>query len=177
MANVQRVLQDYFPHRSYPVKASVNDIQVGHLTLWNSIFQGNTSQDTIQTASQGSAGSSTADARVQFATLFAGVAKQRHDQNSYDKVNFAVSVDCEAEFIIANSSGVDTAATADFDPGTKVGVAVDANSKPISDRVVVEGHGSVTTIASTEVIGKLSRQIKNGDKTARIHLRGIHVYD
>lgn len=176
MANVQRVVQDYFPHRSYPVKASVNDINVGHLVFWNTIFQGNTAQDTIQTASQGSAGSSASDGRYQFANLFAGVAKQRHDLNSYDKNNFAVSVDCEAEFIITNSLGVDTAATADFDPGTKVGIAVNSSNVPIPDRIMVDGHGSVT-IGTTEVIGKLSRQIKNGDKTARVHLRGIHVYD
>lgn len=177
MANVQRVLNDYFPVRSYPVKASVNDINVGHAVFWNSIFQGNTSQDTIQPAGQGSAGSSGADGRYQFANLFVGVAKQRHDQNSYDKKDFAVSVDSEVEFIMVNSSAVDTAATSDFDPGTKVAIAVDSNSKPIADRVVVEGHGSVSSIASNEVIGKTTRQIKSGDKTVRVHIRGIHVND
>lgn len=177
MANVQRVLNEYFPERSYPVKASVNDIQVGDAVLWNTVFQGNTSQDTIQTASQGSAGSSAADGRYQFANLFVGVAKQRHDQNSYDKGNFAIAVDAEVEFIMVNSAGTDTAATADIDPGTKVAIAVDSNNRPISARVVVEGHGSVSSIAANEVIGKVSRQIKNGDKTARVHIRGIHVYD
>lgn len=177
MANVQRVLSDYFPHRSYPVKASVTDISVGDAVFWNTIFQGNSNQNTIQVASQGSAGSSAADGRYQFANLFVGVAKQKHEQNSYDKADFAVSVDAEVEYIIVNSAGTDTAATADIDPGTKVAIAVDGSNKPIASRVVVEGHGSVSSIAANEVIGKTTRTIKNGDKTARIHIRGIHVND
>ena len=173
MANVQRVLNEYIPERSYPVKASVADINVGHAVFWNSIFQGLSTQDTLEPAASGSAGSTAADGRVQFANLFVGVAKTRHDANSFDK-NIAVAVDAEVEFIMVNSAGVDTAATADIDPGTKVGISVNSLNKPVADRVMVDGHGSVT-IADSEAIGRVTRQIKSGDKTARIHIRGIHV--
>ena len=174
MANVQRVLNEYIPERSYPVKASVADINVGHAVFWNSIFQGLSTQDTVQPAGSGSAGSSAADGRYQFANLFVGVAKQRHDANSFDK-NIAIAVDAEVEFIMANSAGVDTAATADIDPGTKVAIAVTGAFVPIPDRINVNGHGSAT-IADNEAIGYVSRQIKSGDKTARVHIRGLHVF-
>lgn len=175
MANVQRVIHDYIPPRAYPVKGSAETIEVGDLVFWETRFQGQGGQNTIRPASAGSAGSSAADGRFQFANLFVGVAKQRHDLNSFDK-SLLVSVDAEVEFIMANSSGTDTAATTDIDPGTKVAVAVDANNKPIDDRVVVEGHGGVTSIANNEVIGYVSREIKSGDKTVRVHIKGLHVF-
>ncbi len=172
--NVQRVLQDYLPVRAYPVKGSVSDIKVGDAVYFDARFQANTTQQTIRAASAGSAGSTAADGRVQFATLFAGVARGRHDLNSYDK-NVPVSVDAEVEFIMVNSSNVDTAATADFPPGTKVGIAVDSLSVPVNDRVMVQGHGSVT-IADAEAIGYTSRQIKSGDKTVRVHIKSMQVF-
>ena len=173
-SNVQRVLMDYISHRQYPVKGSVADIKVGDAVYLDNRFQANTTQQTVRPASSGSAGSSAADGRVQFATLFAGVAKSRHDLNSFDK-NIPVSVDAEVEFIMVNSSAVDTAATADIPPGTKVGIAVDASNVPINDRVMVQGHGSVT-IADAEAIGLTSRQIKSGDKTCRIHIKSVQVF-
>ena len=173
--NVQRVLMDYISHRAYPVKGSVADIKVGDALFWDTRFQANTAQQTVRPASSGSAGSSAADGRYQFANLFAGIAKSRHDLNSFDK-NIAVSVDCEIEMIMVNSSAVDTAATADFAPGIKVAIAVDASNIPINDRVVVVGHGSVSTIADNEAIGFTSRQIKSGDKTCRIHVKSLQVF-
>lgn len=173
MANVQRVLMDYISRRQYPVKGSVANISVGDAVFWDARFQANTAQQTVRPASSGSAGSSAADGRYQFANLFAGISDSRHDLNSYDK-NIPISVDCEVEFIMVNSSAVDTAATADIAPGTKVGIAVDANNIPISDRVMVNGHGSVT-IADNEAIGLTSRQIKTNDKTCRVHVKSIHV--
>lgn len=174
-SNVQRVLQDYIPIRAYPVKGSVADIKVGDAVFWDTRFQANTAQQTIRPASSGSAGSSAADGRFQFANLFAGVARGRHDLNSFDK-NVPVSVDAEVEFIMVNSSNVDTAATADFAPGIKVAISVDSSSVPVNDRVVVVGHGSVTTIADNEAIGYVSRQIKNGDKTVRVHIKSLQVF-
>lgn len=175
MANVQRVRQLYLPVRSYPVKGSVADIEVGDLLFWDTRFQGNADQNTVRPASSGSAGSSAADGRKQFADLFVGVATQRHDVNSYDKNDFGVAVDCEVEAIMVNSSNVDTSATADIDVGTNVGIAVNTSQVPVDDRVMVSGHGSVT-VADNEAIGKVSRQIKNGDKTVRFHIKGLHVF-
>lgn len=176
MANVQRVLHDYLPPRSYPVKGSVGLIEVGDAVYWDSGFQGNSSQDTIRPASSGSAGSSAADGRKQFADIFVGVARQRHDLNSFDKTHFLVSVDCEIEAIITNATGVDTAATADIDPGTNVAIAVNASFVPLDDRVLVSGGPGSITVADNESIGKVSRQIKNGDATVRIHIKGLHVF-
>ena len=174
MANVNRVHYDNLPVRPYPVKGSVAQIEVGDFIFFDSRFQGNTSQDTIRPASSGSAGSTEADGRVQFATLFVGVARGRHDLNAFDK-NMGVSVDAIVEATIANSVGTATAVTADFDPGTNVGIAVTASFVPIDDRVVVSGHGSVT-VADNEAIGKVSHQVKNGDATVRFHLKGMHVF-
>ncbi len=173
--NVQRVLHDYLGPRAYPVKGSVADIKVGDALFLDARFQGNTAQQTVRPASSGSAGSTAADGRSQFATLFAGIAAARHDLNTFDK-NIPVAVDAEVEFIIVNSAGVDTAVTADFAPGTQVAIAVDGSNVPINDRVVVEGHGSVTTIADAEVIGLASRQIKSGDKTVRVHIKSMQVF-
>lgn len=174
MANVNRVHYDNLPIRPYPVKGSVGAIEVGDFVFWDSRFQGNTNQDTIRPASAGSAGSSAADGRTQFATLFVGVARGRHDVNSFDK-NMGVSVDAVVEAYICNATGVATAATADADPGTNVGIAVDASFVPIDDRVVVSGLHSVT-VADAEAIGKVSHQIKNGDATVRFQLKGMHVF-
>lgn len=174
MANVQRVLHDYIPPRAYPVKGSVAAIEVGDLLFWNNIFQGTSSQDTVQPASAGSTGSSAADGRYQFANLFVGMAKQRHDLNSFDK-SVLVSVDAEVEFVIANSTGVATVANADVDPGTKVGVAVTGAFVPIDDLVQIDGLHSVT-VADNEAIGRVSRQVKNGDRTVRVHIKGLHVF-
>lgn len=175
MANVSRILNENLPERSYPVKGSVADIEVGDFVYWETRFQGNANQDTIRPASSGSAGASAADGRTQFSTLFVGVAKQRHDVNTFDKPNFAVSVDCEVEALIANSTGTALAATADIDPGTNVGIAVDSLFVPIDDRVTVSGMHSVT-VADGEAIGKVSRQVKNNDTKVRFHLKGMHVF-
>lgn len=178
MANVNRVLREgVVSPRAYPVKASVAAIDVGDFVYWDTRFQGNADQDTIRPASSGSAGSSAADGRKQFADLFVGVARQRHDVNSFDKLASLVAVDCEIEAIIANLTGVDTAATADLDPGTNVGIAVNASFVPLDDRVIVSGGPGGATVADNEAIGKVSRQIKNGDKTVRVHIKGIHVMD
>ena len=174
MANVNRVHVDNLPIRPYPVKGSVGNTEVGDFVFWDSRFQGNTNQDTIRPASAGSAGSSAADGRTQFATNFVGVARGRHDVNTFDKT-MGVSVDAIVEAYICNSVGVATAATADADPGTNVGIAVDASFVPIDDRVVVSGMHSVT-VADAEAIGKVSHQIKNGDATVRFHLKGMHVF-
>jgi hypothetical protein len=177
MANVNRVLREgVVSPRAYPVKASVAEIQVGDFVYWDTRFQGNTSQDTIRPASSGSAGSSAADGRQQFADLFAGVARQRHDLNSFDK-NLLVAVDCEIEAIITNAVGVDTAATADIDPGVNVGIAVNASFVPLDDRVIISGGPGGVTVLDAGAIGKVSRQIKNGDTTARVHIKGVHTMD
>lgn len=177
MANVNRILRENeaISPRAYPVKASVTAIEVGDFCYWETRFQGNASQDTVRPASAGSAGSSAADGRKQFADLFVGVSKQRHDVNSFDK-NISVSTDCEIEAIIANATGVDTAATADIDPGTNIGIAVNASFVPLDDRVLVSGGPGGVTVADNEAIGKVSRQIKNGDKTVRVHIQGMHVF-
>lgn len=176
MANVNRVLREgAVSPRAYPVKASVADINVGHFVYWDTRFQGNANQDTIRPAVSGSAGSSAADGRKQFADLFVGVARQRHDANSYDK-NILVAVDCEIEAIITNATGVDTAATADMDPGVKVAIAVDSLFVPLNDRVLVSGGPGSITVADNESIGFVSRQIKNGDATVRVQIKGMHVF-
>ena len=174
MSNVMRVLHDNINPRAYPVKGSVSETEVGDFVFFNNIYQGNTTQLTIQPASSGSVGATAANSRYQFAQLQVGVAKQRHASNSYDK-NILVSVDAEIEAIITNSTGVDTVTTADFSPGTKVGIACDASRVPIDDRIVIDGHGSVT-VADNEAIGYVSRVVKSGDKTARFHLKGMHVF-
>lgn len=174
MANTQRVLQDFLPMRAMPVKGSVANIQVGDALFWDTRFQANTNQQTIRPASSGSAGANAGDGRYQFAQLFCGVAAERHDTNSYDK-NQPVHVDCEAEYTIANSSGVATAANADIAPGIKVGIAVDSSNIPIVNMVQVDGLHSVT-IADNQAIGTLSRQIKNGDKTCRVHVKSMLVF-
>lgn len=174
MANVPRVFHSYIPDRAYPVKGSVSNIEVGDFLFWDTGFQGNASQDTVRPASSGSAGSSQTDGRKQFADLFIGVSNQRHDVNSFDK-NILVSVEAEVEAIIVNSVGTDTAVTADVDPGANVGIGVTATFVPQDDRVSVSGQGSVT-VADNEAIGKVSRQIKNGDKTVRFNLKGMHVF-
>jgi|CXWL01.1.fsa_nt_gi hypothetical protein len=176
MANVQRILHEgAVSPRAYPVKASVAQLDVGDFVYWDTGFQGNSGQDTIRPASSGSAGSSAADGRKQFADLFVGVSRQRHDVNSFDK-NLLVSVDCEIEAIITNATGVDTAATADMDPGTNVAIAVNSLFVPLDDRVLVSGGPGSITVADNESIGKVSRQIKNGDATVRVHIKGMHVF-
>lgn len=176
MANVNRVLRegDVSP-RAYPVKASVEAIEVGDFLFFDTRFQANTAQDTVRPASAGSAGSSAADGRYQFANLFVGVSRQRHDLNSFDK-NVLVSVDSEIEAIITNATGVDTAATADIDPGIKVAIAVNASFVPLDDRVLISGGPGSITVADNEAIGYVSRQVKNGDATVRVHIRGLHVF-
>lgn len=176
MANVQRVLKMGATHRAYPVKGSAEAIDVGDFVYWEERFQGNTGQDTIRPASAGSAGSSAADGRSQFATLFVGVSTQRHDLNSFDKLLHGVAVDAEIEAIITNSVGVDTVANADVSPGTRVGIAVTGAFVPIKDRVQIDGLHSAT-VAAAEAIGKVSRQVKNGDRTVRVHIEGVHVFD
>lgn len=176
MANVNRVLREgEVSPRAYPVKASVANIEVGDFVFWDTRFQGNAGQDTIRPASSGSAGSSAADGRNQFSVLFVGVARQRHDVNSYDK-NILVAVDCEIEAIITNATGVDTAATADIDPGTNVAIAVDSLFVPIDDRVLVSGGPGGVTVANADAIGFVSRQIKNGDAAVRVQIKGMHVF-
>jgi len=174
MANVPNVLHDYRGIRSYAVKGSVGDIEVGDLLYFDSKFQGQTGQNTVRPASSGSAGASAADGRSQLATNFVGVARQRHDVNSFDKADFGVSVDCEIEMIIANSSGVATVANAEIDPGAKVGAAVNTSFVPQDQLVQVDGLHSVT-VADAEAIGRLTRRINSGDKTCRVHIVGIHV--
>ena len=177
MANVARVLNEgAVSPRAYPVKASVAAIEVGDFTYFDTRFQGNASQDTVRPASSGSAGSSAADGRKQFADLFVGVSRQRHDLNSFDK-DILVSVDCEIEAIITNATGVDTAATADIDPGTNVAIAVNASFVPLDDRILISGGPGSVTVADNETIGKLSRQVKNGDTVARVHIKGVHTMD
>lgn len=174
MANVQNVLHDYRGIRAYPVKGSAGDIEVGDLVYMESRFQGNTAQNTIRAASAGSAGSSAGDGRAQFAANFVGVSRQRHDVNSFDKAEFSVSVDCEIEMIIANSVGVQTVANAEIDAGALVGVAVNALNVPIENMVQVDGLLSAT-VATNEAIGRLSRRIRNLDRTCRVHIVGMHV--
>ena len=176
MANVNRILREgAVSPRAYPVKASVTAIDVGDFLYWETRFQGNASQDTVRPASAGSAGSTAADGRKQFADLFVGVARQRHDANSFDKT-LLTAVDGEIEAIITNATGVDTAATADLDPGLNVAIAVDSLFVPLDDRVLVSGGPGAVTVADNEAIGKVSRQIKNGDKTVRVHIKGLHVF-
>ena len=174
MANVQNVLKDYRDVRAYPVKASVTDIEVGDMVFFDSRFQANANQNTLRPASAGSAGSSAADGRSQFATNFVGVSRQRHDVNTYDKSDFGVSVDCEVEMIIANSTGAQTVANAEIDAGALVGIAVNASNVPIDNMVQVDGLLSAT-VAAAEAIGRLSRRIRSNDRTCRVHIVGMHV--
>ena len=168
MANVQRVKHEFKPSTRHPVKGSVEAIEVGDLVYQDSRFQGNTSQNTVRPASSGSAGANAGDGRFQFAENFSGVARQRHDLNSFDK-EIAVNMNCEAEYTIYNNAGAATAVTADFDVGTLIAVAVTAAFVPIDQGVVIDGHGS-TTVAANQAIGRLSRPCKNGDSTAWCHL-------
>ena len=174
MANVQRVLNDFRGVQAYPVKGSVANIEVGDMVYFDSRFQADAAQNTIRPASSGSAGSSAADGRFQFAANFVGVSHQRHDVNTYDKGEFGVSVDCEVEMIIANSTGAQTVANAEIDAGTLVGIAVTGAFIPIDDMVQVDGLHSVT-VAANEAIGRLSRRIRNNDRTCRVHIVGMHV--
>ena len=174
MANVMNVLKDYRDVHAYPVKGSASAIEEGDLLYWETRFQGAAAQNTIMPASAGSTGASAADGRYQFANLFIGVARQRHDLNSYDKGEFGVSVDCEIEMIIANSTGAQTVANAEIDAGAKVGIAVTGAFIPLDGYVQVDGLHSVT-IADNEAIGRLSRRIKNNDRTCRVHIVGMHV--
>jgi hypothetical protein len=174
MANVMRTRQNYLPLRHYPVKGSAEAFEVGDLLYLDDQFQGNTAQDTVRPASSGSADAGATTGEELFATRFAGVAHQRHDLNSFDQTR-AVSVEGEFEFVMANSTGVDTAATADIVPGTKVAVATTSTGVPLDDRVVVEGHGGVTSIPDAATIGRTSRVIKNGDTGVLVHLKSVHV--
>ena len=54
--------------------------------------------------------------------------------------------------------------------------AVTTGGVLIDDRVQVDGHGSAA-VAANEAIGFTSRTIKNGDRTVKVHIRGIHVMD
>ena len=175
MANVMNVLFDFIPPRAFPVKGSAELIEVGDLVYLESTFQGNTAQDTVRPASAGSATQGAATAKNMFAQQFAGAARQRHDLNSFDTTRL-VSVDAEVEYIMVNSTGADTTATADIIPGTRVAAGVASGGALIDDRIQVDGHGSAT-VAANEAIGFVSRTIKNGDRTARVHIRGIHVMD
>lgn len=175
MANQMRVLRSHLPGRAYSVKGSAEAIQVGDLVFWDARFQANTSQQTLRPAGAGSAGANAGDGRYQFANLFAGVAMQRHDLNSFDK-DLLVCVDGEIEMTIANSTGTATAATSDIAPGTKVGVAVNASFVPLNNGLCqIDGHHSVT-VADNQAIGYLARKVKSGDETARVHIKGVHVF-
>lgn len=173
MANVQRILQNLDPLRMYPVKGSVEAIEVGDLLFWDSQFQGGAAQNTVRPASAGSAGASAADGRFQFAENFTGISAERHDLNSFDK-NMPIGINAIVRLTIANSAGAATAANADVDPGTKVAVAVDGSFVPIDQMCVVDGLHSVT-VADNETIGRLARQIKDGDTEAWVHLVSNHV--
>lgn len=175
MANIQRVLKNYTSLRKYPVKGSAEAIEVGDLVFFDERFQANTTQQTLRPAGAGSVGSSAGDGRYQFANLFVGVASGRHDLNSFDK-NVPVAVNAEIECVICNSTGVATAATADIPPGKKVGVAVNGSFAPVNGgKVQIDGHHSVT-VADNQAIGKLSRQVKNGDTTCWVHIVGMDVF-
>lgn len=174
MANNMRVVLSNVPHRALPVKGSVSSIEVGDFVILDATFQGQSSQITARPASAGSAGANAGDGRYQFANLFAGVSLHRHDLNSFDK-NILVCVDGEVEALIANSTGVATAATADIAPGTKVGIAVNASFVPIDDMVQVNGMHSVT-VADNQAIGYVSRLVKSGDATVRVHIKSMQVF-
>lgn len=175
MANNQRILHSHLPNRSVPVKGSAENIEVGDFVFQDNRFQGNTSQITLRPASAGSVGSSAGDGRYQFANLFAGVATQRHDQYSFDKHGFSVSPDCEVEVLIANSTGIATAATSDIPPGTKVGIAVNSSFRPIDDMVQIDGHHSVT-VADNQAIGYTARIVKSGERSVRVHVKSMQVF-
>lgn len=175
MANVMNVLFDFIPPRAFPVKGSAELMEVGDLVFLDGTFQGNTAQDTLRPSSAGSATQGTTTAKNMFANQFAGVARQRHDLNSFDTTRL-VSVDAEVEYIMVNSTGTDTAATADIIAGTRVAVGVASGGALIDDRVQVDGHSSAS-VAANEAIGFTSRTIKNGDRTVKVHIRGIHVMD
>lgn len=176
MANTARVLRSNASSRRYPVKGSAEAIDVGDLVFFEARFQANTQQFTLRPAGAGSTGASAADGRFQFASLFVGVANQRHDLNSFDK-NMPIEVDCEIEAIICNSVGVATAATADIAPGTKVGVAVTGAFVPLNGgKIQIDGHHSVT-VADNQAIGYLSRVVKNGDTSCWVHVQSMHVFN
>ena len=176
MANVQRVLRSNLSPRKYPVKGSVEAIEVGDAVFQDARFQGNTSQITVRPAGAGSTGSSAGNGRFQFATNFVGFSQGRHDLNSYDK-NIPVNVDCEVEAVICNSTGVATAATSRIAAGTKVGIAVNGSFVPLNGgKVQIDGHHSVT-VADNEAIGQLSRLVESGDSTCWVHIRGMHVFN
>lgn len=174
MANVQRIIHNYSPAHAYPVKGSVEAIEVGDAVYLETRFQGQTSQITARVAHAGSAGANAGDGRMQFAANFAGFAIQRHDLNTFDK-NLLVMVDGEVEMMIANSSGVNTAATADIPIGARVGIAVDSTFKPIDDAVQIDGLLSAT-VATNQAIGLLSRTVRSGDVTARVHVKSMQLF-
>lgn len=175
MANIQRVLMNNLSLRKMPVKGSAEAIEVGDAVFFDARFQGNTTQFTLRPAGAGSTGSSAGDGRFQFATNFSGIASSRHDLNSFDK-SIPVAVDCEIEATICNSVGVATAATADIAPGTKVGIAVNGSFVPLNGgKVQIDGHHSVT-VADNQAIGLLSRVVKSGDTSCRVHVKSVQVF-
>ena len=176
MANVMRVTHNNLNLRNHPVKGSVEAIEVGDFLYQDRGFQGNTNQITLRPASAGSAGANAGNGRFQFAEIFAGVAMQRHDLNSFDKDNFGYAVDCEVEVLIANSVGTATAATGFIAPGTKVGIAVDGSFVPVDDRVQIDGHHSVT-VADNQAIGYTTRLVKSGDTHARVQVKSMLIFD
>jgi hypothetical protein len=175
MANVMRTRQNYLPIRQYPVKGSAEAFEVGDLLFLEDQFQSDTTQHTVRPASAGSADAGAVTAEEMFANRFAGVAHQRHDLNSFDQTR-AIAVDGEFEFVMANSTGADTAATADHVPGKRVAVATTSGGVPIDDRVIVDGHGSAT-VSDAQAIGRTAKAIKNGDSTVRVHLKSIDVME
>ena len=175
MANTYRVLRGNLSPRKYPVKGSAEAIEISDFVFFENRFQANTAQLTVRPASAGSTGASAGDGRYQFAQLFVGVAAGRHDLNSFDK-NIPVDVDCEVEAVLCNSVGVATVATSSISPGTLVGVAVNGSFVALNGcKVQVDGHHSVT-VAANQAIGALSREVKTGDGTCWVHIKGMHVF-
>lgn len=158
------------------VKGSAAAIEVGDWVFQDNSFQGNTANVTVQTASAGSVGASASASRKNFADLMAGIAMQRHDFNSFDKIEFAVAVSGQAEYQLYGSNGTVTPATSLISPGRKVGIATDSSNNPIRQGVVVDGVNSVT-VADNEAIGRTAHVIRSGETRVRLTFQSNLIFN
>ena len=165
MANTIRVTHET-QRIGLDVKGSAAAFEQGDWVFQDNVFQGSTSNITLQPASAGSVGASASASRKNFADLMAGVAQQRHDFNSFDKIELPIAIKGQAEYSIYGSNGTVIAATGIVPPGRKVGIATDSSFRPLNQGIVVDGVNSIV-VADNEAIGRTSHIIRSGQSIAR----------
>lgn len=163
MANTIRVVNEKSRY-GLDVKGSAAAFEMGDWVMQDNAFQG--SGFTVQPASAGSVGASAAISRKNFADLMLGIAQQRHDFNSFDKVEVPVAVTGQAEYPLGGLNGTVTPATLNIPPGRKVGIATDSSNRPINQIIVVDGVNGMS-VADNEAIGRTSHVIRVGQSIAR----------